>query len=284
MVGGSPSDGVVVETAVGDQVGDQIHHARLREPRNRNRLPEAFEMLAGLRVERMQEERGRDHVDHQPPVHLRVGDPLPVARTHGFLKAPRIRLAIGPQRLSRRRIHRHDGSPITYDREELPVDVARGGLRKVARLRPVVVAPPHPGDFQIGEVVRIDVVKRRGASAPGVSALVAPFPFGHVAVLRHEGRRQQQRDRQAAGDLRRAFPRRRKRAHSGHLEPPVIWEAANRKAFHGRLASPKRGRTMGNGGLWPARSPARGPNQRPDPPKTTGAHLLRPRTLERSVG
>ena len=240
-------------------------------------------MLAGLPVERVQEEPGRDHVDHQPPVHLRVSDPLPVTRTHGFLKASRIRLAIGPQRLSRSRIHRHDGAPITYNRVELPVDVARGGLREVARLRTVVVAPPHPGDFQVGEVVRIDVVERRGAGSPGVSALVAPFPFGHVAVLRHEGRRHQQRDRQDAGDLRRAFPRRRERAHSGHLEPPVIGEAANRKAFHGRLASPKRGRTCGTAASG-RHGRLQGTKSAPRPPKTTGVHLLRPRMLERSIG
>ena len=210
------------------EVRQQVDDAGVGEALDRHRLAEAFKMLAGLRVERVQEEGGRDDVDDAAPVDLGVADALAVAGAHRLFPTPRVRLAVGPERLAGGRVDGRYGPPVAGDGVEDAVDVARRRARQVQRMRPEVVPPPDPRHLEVPEVVGVDLVERRVPRAPGVAALVAPFAVGIAArrlrLLRGDRRqhghpgdeRQQQAERTGRAPARCAVP--------SHLLVPPEWE------------------------------------------------------------
>ena len=181
-----PLVGVVVVA----EVGEQVHDAGLRETGKVHRFPETLEVVAGEAVEGVEEERRADHIDDQAAVHHGVPHALAVTGAHGFFPPARRGFAVGPDRFAGRRIHGDHRPPVADDGVEQSADVTRRGLGEETGLRPVVVAAPHPGDFEVLEVPRVHLVERRGARAPGVAALVPPLAFRVAPVLGGRGRRE----------------------------------------------------------------------------------------------
>ena len=120
------------------------------------------------------------HVDHGPAVDLAVSEALAVVLPHGVLPPEGGGLHEGPDRLSGVGIDRHNVPALTGHADQLAVHIQRCGTRVHAReFGPV----PRPGQLEIGEVLRIDLVERRVPLARRVARDVPPIPF----VLRSLG-------------------------------------------------------------------------------------------------
>ena len=188
---------------VGDQVGEEIHDARLGESVERNARPPVLERPARLGIQGVEEEGGRDDVDDAPAVHLRVGDPLPVAVPHPAVEARRVRLAVRPDRLARRRLQRDDIPPLPRHGVEEPVHVDGRRAGDPEGEGPEVVAPPDPGDLEVLEVLRRDLVEPGVARVPRVPSDVSPLAGRRPPVLRPERRAEEccrsDRDRESPG-------------------------------------------------------------------------------------
>ena len=110
---------------VRDEILQQVDRAGLREARDRNGPAPVRERLAGLGIERVQEERRRGDEDHAAAVDARVGDALAVVGAHRVLEPAGRRLLERPQRLAGGRVERHDGAPRARDGDQHAVDVDR---------------------------------------------------------------------------------------------------------------------------------------------------------------
>ncbi len=197
---GNPLIGVVLliqvlpRAPVLDQVRDQVHGPRGREPRNRHALAPVLEGLSGLRVQRVQEEAwGRDE-DDPSAVDLAVGDSLAVAFAHRILITLGVRLGEAPQEFTRGRVERDHVTAFAGDRDEFPVDV---GARRLRGARTEARRLKLPSDFEILEVRGVDLGGRCVARVPRVPAEVRPLPALGTRSLRHDRsrRRDQHRER-----------------------------------------------------------------------------------------
>ena len=168
------------------QVGEQIDHAGFREAFNRHRAAEAFEWSSGCRVQRGQEEAGRDDIDDIAAVEVGIAHALAVVGAHGIGPAPSVGLAVGPQGGAGCRVDGDHVAARAGDRVQAAVDVTR---RRAAALRLETGAVPGPGDFQIAEVLRRDLV---GRSRTGVGEVIAQGgPLDGVLAPGYAGQQQQ---------------------------------------------------------------------------------------------
>ncbi len=185
--------GIVRETGlrpggpVLDEIRKHVDDPAPREAAQRHARPPVVEMLARLGVEGVQEERGRRVVDDPSPVHLAIGDALPVVVAHPPVVPRRVGLAVRPQRLPRRRVDRRDGAPLAGHREQDPIHIDWRRAEDVVHLGTKIVAPPHPRHLQLLEVAGIDLVQRRIPRMRGVAADIAPLA-GRGAMLLRDGR------------------------------------------------------------------------------------------------
>ena len=152
-------------------------------------LAPVLEVLAGLRVERVEEEGRRRVEDHGPSVDLAVGHAFPVVVAHAAVEPRGVGLAVGPQRLARGRVDGRDRTALAGDGVERPIDVERSGAEDVVHGGPEVVAPPHPCDLELLEVAGVDLIERQIPHVRRVAADVAPLALRRAALLR-DGRRQ----------------------------------------------------------------------------------------------
>ena len=225
LVGVADDDGVVdhdggrrvgdvaqlgVEPAVGvvgvAEARQQVDDPGLGEPGDVHRRPEALDVVAGLGVERVQEERRGHDEDDPPPVDLGVGHALAVGGPHRLLPPLGVGLAVRPQRLAGARVHGHHRAPVAGHGVEDAVDIAGRRPRRVIGVRAVVVAPPDPRDLEVLEVPGVDLVDRREPGPPGIAALVPPLPVRRAPILLlggragdRQGHRQQRDPREASG-------------------------------------------------------------------------------------
>ena len=109
-----------------------------------------------------------------------------------------------PQRLAGRRVDRHDVAGGAGRDVEDTVDRERRRLIVVDGLRPEVVGLPAPGDLQVADVVRGDLIERGVPRAAGVAAVVAPLAIGGAGLSSGGGYRcgkgHQGQDTHAEGD------------------------------------------------------------------------------------
>ena len=154
--------GVDPRLPVGDQVLEHVDRARFREAAYRYRGAEPFDRLARLRIERVQEEPRRGHVDDATAVDPRVGHALAVVRAHRVRMTRRLGLLERPQGLAAHRIERDDRAArarrrqqhaVHVDRQRARVDVADFDARRH-------LAAPIPRHLQRVEVRRVDLVER----------------------------------------------------------------------------------------------------------------------------
>ena len=171
-----------------DERRDQVEAPGLRKAVERDRAAPVLQRAAGLGVERPEEERGTGDEDHPAAVDLRIGDALAVGLPGRAQVPHRLGLAEGPERLAGSRIDSHHLPAGRGHGVDDAVDVDRRGAVEVVDVGPEVVAPPDPGDLQVGEVVAVDLVQGRRAGVPGVAAEIAPLAvLGAGQALRRRG-------------------------------------------------------------------------------------------------
>ena len=172
------------------QVGEQVHGPGLREALDVHRTAEAFDGLAGLGVQRVQEEGGRDHVDDVAPVHVGVGDALAVVLPHRVLPAEGLGLDPVPEHLAAGRVGGDHVALLPGDADQLAIDVDGGRARVNVRIRGSV---PDPLDFELVEVGGVDLGQLGVALAAGVAPDEGPVALGddafaHARVRRRDAR------------------------------------------------------------------------------------------------
>ncbi|PYS16944.1 MAG: hypothetical protein DMG15_00780 [Acidobacteria bacterium] len=106
-----------------------------------------------------------------------------------FIDSPR------PQRFASARIRRDDRAAVSDREIQDTVDHDRSGFGFVLGSRAEIVGSPDPCNLEVLHVVPINGVDRRISGAAGVAAVNTPFPILR-ALLRDNGHRQQQRDRE----------------------------------------------------------------------------------------
>ncbi len=166
---------------VGDEVLQHVDRTGLAEAGHGHRFTPAFDRLAGLGVEGVQEEAGRRDEHDALAVDLRVGHALAVVRPHRVFVTGRQRFLERPQRLAGRRVERHHGAARPRHGDEHPVDVDRQAAAvDLTQLRAgrQVAAVPLPRDLQVVEVRGVDLVV---SGIPGGG--VATRDRGPVALL-----------------------------------------------------------------------------------------------------
>jgi hypothetical protein len=191
-VGGADDDDVVADHRSGmetDFAGDrvdflivlglQVHHAVGAEAGNR---------IPVLRVEGDEAIAGRDVQD---AFFTAVGPVRETAAGEHSWRPGAARpfdLAVHPQKLAGGRIERHNRTPragccvedaVRHERRALEVEL--GTRAEVLRLEP-------PGDLEILEIARRDLIERRVAAVAQVGAVRAPFAFRRP-TLAHERQR-----------------------------------------------------------------------------------------------
>ena len=200
-----------------DERRDQVEATTLRKAVERDRAAPVLQGVAGLGVERPEEEGGAGDEDHAAAFHLGVGDPLAVGLPGRAQVPDRLRLAEGPQRLAGARIDCHDLPPRRGHGVDDAGHVDRRGTVEVVDVGPEVVAPPDPGDLQIGEVVAVDLVEGRRAGVAGVAAEVTPLAvLGAGQPLRRRGCGCQQRH--GEGDDEEECLRSEESTHDGSIQ------------------------------------------------------------------
>ena len=162
---------------VGDQILQHVDRAGLREAAHRHRAAQAFERLAGLGIERVQEEARRRDEDHAAAVDARVGDALAVVRCASSTRGAASR-APGTSRASCRSPDRarppcgagrgREQHAVDVDRQRARVDVAELDARRH-------LAAPFPRHLQRVEVRRVDLIERRVAGGRVAAGDAWPF-------------------------------------------------------------------------------------------------------------
>jgi len=133
---------------------------------------------AGLRVERDQPV-ARRHIDDPRFVAARrpapVGQPAPGESSRCRVATRPFNQAVNPVQLARRGVEGHHRTPRPAGRIQHAVDHERRGLEpKLGHWTKVVGLEP-PGDLQVVEVVRGDLVERRVAGVTQVAAVGGPL-------------------------------------------------------------------------------------------------------------
>ena len=156
---------------VGNEVLHEVDGPGVAEAVEGHGAAPALEGQAGLGVEGVQEEARRGDEHHPAAVDLGVGDALPVALAHRVLVAVGVGLAEAPEQLAGRRVEGDHVAPVAGHGDELASDQRRRGPRRGGTEARRV---PLPGDLELLEVRRIELVGRRVARVPGVAAEVGP--------------------------------------------------------------------------------------------------------------
>ncbi len=175
----------------------QVDHPADAELRNRT---------AGLRVERDQPV-ARRHIDY--PRLLAARRPAPVGQS-APRELSRCRLAtrpfgqtVDPLQLAGRGVESHHRTPRPARRVQRAVDHERRGLEPIFWHRTEVVGLEPPGDLQVGEIVRGDLVERRIARMTQVASVGGPLAGGGARLGRDgRDRREKSRGQHAAGSER----------------------------------------------------------------------------------
>ncbi len=195
---------VVVVTQVGEQVDGPL-------------VTEALDLVPGVRIQRVQHEGGRHDEDPPVAVHLTVGHALAVVLPHRVLPPLGGGLPERPERFAGCRVDRDDGAPLPGHAVQSAVDVDRSRAEDVVGRGSKVVALPYPGDLELLEVGRVDLVERRVVRTPGVTAPVAPLTVLRAGLLRAKRRDSTEPDRhQTQRQQPRLVPCQSKHAHT-HL-------------------------------------------------------------------
>ena len=187
------------------QVVEQVHGPGLGEALDVHRASEALDGLAGLGVERVQEERGRDHVDDVAAVDVGVGDALAVVLPHRVLPAEGFGLDPVPEHFAGGGIGGDHVALLAGDADQLAVDVDRRRARVNYRIRGAVPDPVH---LELVEVAGVDLREFGVALAAGVSADVGPVALGddapgrsRIRGLRARAHTERNQGQQAPGNL-----------------------------------------------------------------------------------
>jgi hypothetical protein len=85
-------------------------------------------------------------------------------------------LAVDPQHLARRGVRCHDRASRAGDGVDLAADHQRCGFELIFRTRAQVIGLQPPGDFELAEVTRVDLVERRVPRVGEIRAVCGPFP------------------------------------------------------------------------------------------------------------
>ena len=154
------------------QVLQQVDRSGLGETVYGHLAPEALNGLTGMRIESVEEEPGRHHVDDVPAIDVGVGDALTVVLPHRVLPPKGAWLAEGPQRLPRAGVHGDHVATLSGHRNQHPIHIDRRRARQhVSEARSV----PLPGDLEGVEVCGGDLVERGVLLAPHVAADELPL-------------------------------------------------------------------------------------------------------------
>ena len=154
------------------QVLQHVDRSGLGETVDGHLAPEALDGLTGMRIERVEEERGRHHVDDVPAVDVCVGDALTMVLPHGVLPPEGAGLAEGPQRLSRAGVHGDHITALAGHRNQHAIHIDR---RRACQHVSETGSVPFPGDLEVVEVPGGNLVERGVLLAPHVAADEGPF-------------------------------------------------------------------------------------------------------------
>ena len=108
----------------------------------------------------------------------------------------RLGLPERPDRLACRRIDGGDLPARPHERKESAAHEHGGRPKEVVSVGAEIIPAPDPRNTELSEVARVDLIERRGASVPGITPDVAPFP---VFRPRHPLHRLARRYRQRSG-------------------------------------------------------------------------------------
>ena len=168
---------------------NQVDDAGFGECRNAGRRAPVFQREAGPRVERPEKECGRGIKNHAAAVEFGPGDALAEVGARRTQVAHGFRFAESPQRLAGSGVDGHDLPALADHGVQHAIGKNRCRARSVFDPRSEIVAAPGPGDFELGEVLGVDLRQiGRRARVPGVAAQIAPFALFQTSQLR--GRRQ----------------------------------------------------------------------------------------------
>ncbi len=172
-------------TPVGHQGRDEVDNPVRREGADVDRFSPALQRSPRLGVQRPEKEGGRRDEDDAPAVDFGVGDTLAEVGARRATVAHRLRLAEGPEGLTRRGVDRHHLPPLAGDGVEHAIDEYRRGPHRVLDTGPEVVAAPDPGNLEVGEVLGVDLGEPGiGAGVAGVAAQITPLAVFQPRRLR----------------------------------------------------------------------------------------------------
>ena len=134
--------------------------------------PEALDGLAGVRIERVKEERGRHHVDDVSAVDVGVGDALAVVLPHGVLPAEGAGLTESPKRLPGAGVHGDHVTALSRHGNKHAIHIER---RRACQYVSETGSVPFPRDLEDVEVRDRYMVDGRVLLAPHVAADERPL-------------------------------------------------------------------------------------------------------------
>ena len=216
-------------------------------------LPKDGTGCAGLRVERDQAVARRDVED--AVVAAAVG---PVGQRRGPTAAaappaPRgaFGIAVHPQQLAGRGVERHHRAARAAGRVEHAADHQRRAFELVFRARAEAVGLEAPGDFELVEVARVDLIERRVPGAAQIGRVVRPLAVLRWTAARRlarraDGRAEQGEDQEQERRARRRSPheshsfRRRTAVRAARLYPRRSLHAPRRLPHFSGKSRPTR--------------------------------------------
>ena len=198
---------------VADQVFSQVDDARSGEAGQANLTAPVWQRLAGVGVQRDEEEPRRCDEDDTLAVDLRVRHALSVGGAHRILRAIGLGLDPIPEQLAAGRIDRHHVPPRPGDAQQLPADVTWSGAGRHGA--DDVDGAEFPGLLQRFEIGRRDLIERRVSGMTDVTAQSPPLAVLRAAPSRLGGRYRKSHGRQKADGKHRN--NHRVFAHDGRL-------------------------------------------------------------------
>ena len=158
------------------QIFQHVHDTAFRESVHANRRTPIIERHPGLGIKRRQEKARRHNQHHAPSINVAKGHAFTIVGPHGIFRARGFWLAIGPDGFTGLRIDGDDMAVVAGHGIKQTVDQRRRGT---ATYRPEAGTIPLPGDFQIPEIFRRQLVSCGVASVRKVIAKREPL----VSVL-----------------------------------------------------------------------------------------------------
>ena len=150
---------------------------------------EAAHQGAGLRIQRNHPIAGRDVQDAFLAAVGPVRQPAAGELARRRLGAFAFHFAVHPLELAGRRIQRHDRAPRAAGGIQHAFHHQRRGLKLEFRQRTEMIGLESPGDFELVEVIGVDLIERRVARAPQIAAVGSPLAVGRTRLAAQAGRR-----------------------------------------------------------------------------------------------